>query len=168
MHAGLEEASQGRRQVIFLTGEPGIGKTAVLEAFAADIADDPQVRIVWGQCVEHYGAGEAYMPVLEALGQLCKGTDGSRIAALLRQRAPTWLVQMPWLLSPADRVALQHELSGATRERMLREFVEALDAVTAEVLLVLVFEDLHWSDHSTLDLLAVLARHFVRGLDHLP
>ena len=66
---------------------------------------------------------------------------------------------MPWLLNPADRIVLQHELSGATRERMLREFVEALDVITAEVLLVLVFEDLHWSDHSTLDLLAVLARH---------
>jgi DNA-binding winged helix-turn-helix (wHTH) protein/predicted ATPase len=159
LRAGLEEASQGRRRVIFLSGEPGIGKTAVVEAFAAEIAYDRQVRIVWGQCVEHFGAGEAYMPVLEALGQLCKGTDGSRIAALLRQHAPTWLVQMPWLLNPADRIVLQHELSGATRERMLREFVEALDVITAEVLLVLVFEDLHWSDHSSLDLLAALARH---------
>lgn len=101
------------------------------------------MRILWGQCVEHYGAAEAYIPVLEALDQLCKGGDGSRIVALLRQHAPTWLVQMPWLLSPADRIDLQHELSGATRERMLREFVEALEVLTAEVLLVLVFEDLH-------------------------
>ena len=99
------------------------------------------------------------MPVLEALGQLCKGAHCNRIVMLLRQHAPTWLVQMPWLLSPADRIVLQHELSGATRERMLREFVEALDVMTAEALLVLVFEDLHWSDHSTLDLLAALARH---------
>jgi len=158
LHAGLDEASQGRRQLIFLTGEPGIGKSAAVEAFATEIADDRRVRIVWGQCVEHYGAGEAYMPVLEVLSQLSKGPDGSRIVALLRQHAPTWLVQMPWLLGPADRVVLQHELSGATRERMQREFIEALHIITAEVLLVLVLEDLHWSDHSTLDLLAVLAR----------
>ena len=159
LQRGLEEASHGRRQVIFLTGEPGIGKTSVLEAFAAELAGDRQVCLVWGQCVEHYGAAEAYMPVLEALDQFCKGADGSRIVALLRQHAPTWLVQMPWLLSPDDRMVLQHELSGATRERMLREFVEALDAMTAQLLPVLVFEDLHWSDHATLDLLAALARH---------
>ena len=54
LHTALEEASQGRRQLIFLTGEPGIGKTAVVEVFAAEIASARQIRIVWGQCVEHY------------------------------------------------------------------------------------------------------------------
>jgi len=78
--------------------------------------------------------------------------------ALLRQQAPTWLVQMPWLLSAADRERLQHELHGATRERMLREFAAVVDALTAETLLLLILEDLHWSDYATLDLLALLAR----------
>ena len=81
--------------MIFLTGEPGIGKTAVVEAFAAEIAYDRQMHIVWGQCVEHYGAGEAYMPVLEALDQLCKGADGSRVVALLRQHAPPGWCRCP-------------------------------------------------------------------------
>jgi len=65
---------------------------------------------------------------------------------------------MPWLLTAADRDHLQQELRGTTRERMLREFAEVLETLTAETPLVLVLEDLHWSDHATLDLVSLLAR----------
>ena len=50
---------------------------------------------------------------------------------------------------------------GATRERMLRELAEALEALTAKQPLVLVLEDLHWSDSATLDLVGYLARRRV-------
>jgi predicted ATPase len=65
---------------------------------------------------------------------------------------------MPWLLTAAHRAQLRDELQGATRERMLREGAEVLDTLTAEMPLVLVLEDLHWSDYATVDLLALLAR----------
>ena len=78
--------------------------------------------------------------------------------ALLSRYAPTWLVQMPALMSDAELEALQRKVQGATRERMLREMAEALEALTAEHPLVLVIEDLHWSDYSTLDLLALFAQ----------
>jgi len=65
---------------------------------------------------------------------------------------------MPWLLSPSDRETLQHELQGATRERMLRELAELVETVTADTPLILVLEDLHWSDYAMLDLVALLAR----------
>ena len=141
-----------------MTGEAGIGKTAVVEAFRAAVATDPAVWLAAGQCVEHYGTGEAYLPVLEALGQLCRGPGGERLVGLLQQHAPTWLVQMPWLLTAAHREQLRDELQGVTRERMLREFAEVVDTLTAETPLVLILEDLHWSDYATLDLLALLAR----------
>src|SRR5262249_46881956 len=70
----------------------------------------------------------------------------------------TWLVQMPAFLDDPEFEGLQRKVQGATRERMLREMAEALEALTAEQLLVLVLEDLHWSDHSTLDLLSSLAQ----------
>ena len=158
----LEEAwaraRQGQRQVVWVTGEAGIGKTTVVEAFRAAVATDPAVWLAAGQCVEHYGTGEAYLPVLETLGQLCRGTGGEHLVTLLRQHAPTWLVQMPWLLTTAHREQLRDELQGVTRERMLREFAEVVDTLTAETPLVLILEDLHWSDYATLDLLALLAR----------
>jgi len=53
---------------------------------------------------------------------------------------------------------LQREIIGATRERMLREIGEVLETITSENTLLLVFEDLHWADHSTVDLLSALAR----------
>src|SRR5262245_5966586 len=154
----LAQAWHGARQVVFVTGEPGIGKTAVVEAFAARVAGEAGLTVVWGQCIAHYGAGEAYLPVLEALGRLCREPGHAHVIARLRQVAPMWLVQMPWLLSATDREALQRELLGATRERMLREMAELLEDVTAQTPLLLVLEDLHWSDTATLDLLAYLAR----------
>jgi predicted ATPase len=116
-----------------------------------------------GQCIEHYGAGEAYLPVLEALGRLCREPGSERLIELLSQHAPTWLVQMPALLSPAELEVLQRKVLGATRERMLREMAEAVEALTAERGLVLRFEDLHWSDYSTLDLISYLARRQERA-----
>src|SRR5215475_1061216 len=65
---------------------------------------------------------------------------------------------MPSLVNASDRELLSREVSGATRERMLREMGEALEALTAEMPLVLILEDLHWSDYSTLDLISYLAR----------
>ena len=116
------------------------------------------LRVGRGQCLDHHGAGEAYLPVLEALGQLCRGPQGAGLVAQLAQYAPTWLLQMPAFLSPADVEGLQRRVLGATQERMLRELAEVVDVLTAEQPLVLVLEDLHWSDAATLDLLAYLAR----------
>jgi predicted ATPase len=65
---------------------------------------------------------------------------------------------MPWLVSSTEFETLQLQVVGATRERMLRELAEALERLTALQPLVLVLEDLHWSDYSTLDMLAMLAR----------
>ena len=158
LHTAWTQARQGQRQFVFITGEAGIGKTAVVEAFMTQVAIDPTVWLAQGQCVEQYGTGEAYLPILEALGQLCRPPQGERLVALLRQQAPTWLGQMPWLLTPEDRDRLHDELHGTTRARMLRELATVLDTLTAATPLVLVLEDLHWSDYATLDLLAFLAR----------
>lgn len=65
---------------------------------------------------------------------------------------------MPALLTTSEREQLQREVHGVTRERMLREMAEALEALTTEHPFILWLEDLHWSDVSTLELLAVLAR----------
>lgn len=158
LHTAWQQACQGMRQSVFITGEAGIGKTAVVEAFAAQIRTDATVWLATGRCVEHYGAGEAYLPILEALGDLCRGPGGEQLVALLRQHAPTWLVQFPSLLTDADRALLHNELQGTTRERMLREGAEVLDVLTMTAPLVLLLEDLHWSDATTVDLLALLAR----------
>jgi DNA-binding winged helix-turn-helix (wHTH) protein/tetratricopeptide (TPR) repeat protein len=158
LQRGIEAAWRGTRQIVFVTGEPGIGKTGVVEAFLERVAVDPRVWIAHGQCVETYGAPEPYLPVLDAFGRLGRETGGDWLVTLLRKHAPTWLAQMPWLLDSTDRDVLPRELLGATRERMLREMAEMVEAMTAEAPLVFVLEDLHWSDTATVDLVSLLAR----------
>ena len=155
MHRWLRRMLRGDRQIGFITGEAGIGKTALVDAFARLIPADGSIRVGRGQCLEQYGTGEAYLPVLEAIGRLCR--EERKVADVVRAHAPMWLLQMPSLLSPSEREQLSRGVSGATRERMLREMGEALDALTADVPLVLILEDLHWSDYSTLDLISYLA-----------
>ena len=152
----LQKMLGGERQIIFVTGEPGIGKTALVDTFARTIASELRIRVGRGQCLEHYGTSEAYLPVIEAIGRLCR--DEQEIADVLRAHAPMWLLQMPSLVNASERELLNREMFGATRERMLREMGEALEVLTANVPLVLILEDLHWSDYSTLDLISYLAR----------
>ena len=156
MRTWLEKMLCGERQIVFVTGEAGIGKTALVETFARSIASDRDIRIGRGQCLEQYGTSEPYLPVLEAIGRL--GREQAQVVEMLRSHAPMWLFQMPSLMSASDRESLSRELSGATRERMLREMSQALEALAADLPLVLILEDLHWSDYSTLDLISYLAR----------
>ncbi len=154
----LDRALLGERQAVFVTGEAGIGKTAVVEAFLERATGAPLLRVARGTCREQYGAGEAYLPVLEALGRLSRQPAGAEVATVLRRDAPTWLIQLPALIREDDRHWLRREIIGATKERMLREMAEAMEALSAEAPLILVLEDLHWSDYSTLDLISSLAR----------
>src|SRR5262249_32533444 len=108
--------------------------------------------------IDHYGAGEAYLPILEALARLCRGAEADHLVMLLRQYAPSWLGQLPALLSPGEREALGRAISGVTEARRVRGLAEALEVMTAARPLVLVLEDLHWSDPSTLAFLAYVAR----------
>ena len=153
----LTKVSQGYRQTVFLTGAAGLGKTALIDAFLAKAGQSQALHIARSQCVEHSGAGEAYLPILEALTRLCRATGEQAISAL-QQHAPVWLAQLPALLGTAERKRLRREVQGLSREHMLRELAEALESLAADIPLLLVVEDLHWSDYATLDLLALLAR----------
>ena len=123
-----------------------------------DLARRPAPWSIKGQCIEQYGANEAYLPILEALGRLARQPEGARLIAVLQQYAPTWLAQMPALLSAEALDQLRRRVFGQTRERMQREMAEALEVLTAEQPLLLLLEDLHWSDYSTLDLLSFVAQ----------
>ncbi|MFO1351162.1 MAG: AAA family ATPase [Gammaproteobacteria bacterium] len=153
-------ALQGKRQIVFIGGEPGVGKTTLADAWLnALVADTPKLLHAKGGCLEQYGGSEAYLAVLDALGRLCRNAQSPRLKELLGQYAPSWLVQLPALLATdAEREELRQRLFGSTRERMLREMTEFLEALTTDTPLVLLLEDVHWADNATLDLLAFVAR----------
>src|SRR5262245_2720309 len=122
LHQWLDKALRGERQVVFVSGEPGIGKTTLVNAFLQGLDSSVQRRTskeqrpffkpipdlqpltpsLWigrGQCIEHYGEGEAYLPVLEAFGRLVGKPENALLLDLLRRYAPSWLVQFPALMS---------------------------------------------------------------------
>ena len=69
-----------------------------------------------------------------------------------------WLVQLPGLVDPNEVAQLQRQIGGATPERMTRELCNTIQVLAAKIPLVLVLEDLHRADVSTIDFLATLAQ----------
>ena len=154
----LRTAMGGRRQLAFVVGETGIGKTSVLDAFQRSASANAGVSVARGQSVEGFGGKEPYYPLLEALGQLARGPTENRVVDMLARHAPTWLIQFPSLVREEQQAGLHREILGATRERMVRELCEALEVMTQTDPLVLILDDLHWVDHSTLDVISAIAR----------
>jgi predicted ATPase len=150
----LRQANQGDRQVAFITGETGMGKTALIDLFCSQLSSDDQIHIARGQCVEGFAGKEAYYPVIEALGQLCSKSDGKKHVHVMQQRAPSWYAQLA-VLHGDSPVTVAMPVRG---ERMLNEICDAIEAMCSETTLTVVFEDLHWADLSTLDLISALSR----------
>ena len=144
----LDASAAGGRRLVLVRGEPGIGKSTLVEALAASAGD---ALVISGNCVEQEGAGEAYLPLLDGLARVAADAD---VAATLRSHAPSWLPHIPSAAAePSVELAV-----GATRERMLREIVQALEALAADRVVVVIIEDLQWADPSTRDLLGALMR----------
>ncbi|MEM7583576.1 MAG: AAA family ATPase [Acidobacteriota bacterium] len=152
------EADKGRRQLVFLAGEPGVGKTTSVRLLMERLKGRPGTTFAAGHCAMSFGAGEAYGPVLEALGRLAQEPGGDVLIRLLDRCAPMWLVQLPAAVESAEYERLQRRVEGATRERMVRELNDLLERLTTQATLVLVLEDLHWSDLATIDLLTSIAQ----------
>jgi len=93
----LEQACGGLRQVIFVTGEAGIGKTALVDVFQQQATRRPNLRLARGQCIEGFGGKEAYYPILEALGSLVLSAETVLWSRCWRNmRPPGWLSSHPW------------------------------------------------------------------------
>lgn len=156
--SALAGVHAGAPALVLVGGEAGVGKTALIERFR-QLARRSGAWLAGGQCIEQSGGGEPLLPCLDALAELARGPDGAAWIAGLRQCAPSWLAALPWLAeAPPQPGGPGAESPGAAPERMLRELGVLLDALTAARPLVLVIEDLHWSDHATVSLLGYLAR----------
>ncbi len=157
------EAVGGDRRTVFVHGEPGIGKTSIVEAFVAARQDAGDAVCCHGQCMGGYGDSESYLPLLEAIERLCRQAGGGRWIEILERHAPTWLIELPGLLEPEKMARVRSHALRVDRDRMLRELAVAIEAITAEQPLVLLLEDLHWSDAATLQAIDMLSRRSEMG-----
>src|SRR5262249_10228057 len=157
LRRALVRADGGRRQVVFVGGERGIGKTTLLEHVVEEARARTRARVTFGQCAELTGGTEPDLPIFDLLGGLC-AEEGGDVLASLERWAPTWLLQMPGLLDEVRASRLRQRVPSPNRDRMLRELGEALEARGAARPLVVVLEDLHWSDASSTGALPYLAQ----------
>lgn len=156
----LDQASRGNGKLVFISGEAGAGKTSLAVEFQRQIRGQrPDIILASGRCLEQYGPGEAYLPFLDAFGALLNSRSREITLTELRTHAPTWCLQFPAELSSSGILEqLQRETLGATKERMLREMSDAMGGLTARSPVVLLIEDLHWADPSSVDLLRQLSQ----------
>lgn len=157
LREALGAAQLRRPQVVFVVGEAGIGKTRLVEDFVDEATERAGVLTARGECIEHHGAGQPYMPLLEALERAAVSQGGEVPAAILRRHAPTWLAQLPSLSEPEDRHALAEETEGASQARMIRELQRAFERFAERRPVVLWLDDLHWADQSTVDAVISMA-----------
>ena len=159
LRAAFHMAQAGRGSLLCVAGESGIGKTTLVEHFLLELATGDQAAVVRGRCSERLAGTEAYLPLLEGLDALLR--DDPQRAATMRQLAPTWYAQIASLSSTdADAQALLTDVKTASQERMKRELTAFLQAVAQPQPVVIFFDDLHWADVSTVDLLSFLAGKF--------
>jgi predicted ATPase len=156
LRAAFRSAGEGRGLMLCITGEAGLGKTTLVEDFLAEVLNaDPACQIARGRSSERLAGSEAYMPFLEALDNLVRNSPGQYLRRAMRAIAPSWYIQLASSDSSAERVLAE---SGAvSQERMKRELAAFLQEASNKGPLVLFFDDLHWADASTIDIIAYLA-----------
>lgn len=154
----LAAALRGARQVGLVAGEAGIGKTTLVDTALRDLqrTAGTALCVARGQCIERYGGGAPYLPVLQAIASLRRRADAAEIDLLLQRHAPRWLLPATGGVTPGSEV--DPATSADSHEHTLQMLSATLDAIAARVPVVLVLEDVHWSDFSTLDLLSALAQ----------
>ena len=144
--------------LLCVTGEPGLGKTTLVESFLEELAASGRTwSLARGRCSERLAGAEAYLPFLEALDSLLQGEGGASAAQAMKLLAPTWYVQLAPLAADDPSLArVLAEAKEASQERRKRELGVFLHEVSRQRPLVVFLDDIHWADPSSVDLLAYL------------
>ena len=155
-----DRAQRGQGRLVLISAEAGMGKTTLVDAFLKQLDEQHEpVRAGRGRCSERLAGAEAYLPVLEALDSLQKHEQLGSIGRLIRALAPSWYAQiMPPSENDSSAARLTAETSTGSQERLKREIASLLEELARMQPVVLSFDDVHWADPSTTDLIAYLAR----------
>jgi tetratricopeptide (TPR) repeat protein len=163
LHERLAAAVAGAGSVVFVTGERGVGKTALVGEFLRRVrVGASPATLVAGRCREAAGPGEAFQPFYDALGRLLASRGRDQASELLRTYAPTICVQMPAGVVPDPDGSLHRQAAGATKERFIREAGDFMKAAGRGFPIVLLLEDLQWADTASVDMLHHLGCRLAR------
>jgi DNA-binding CsgD family transcriptional regulator/tetratricopeptide (TPR) repeat protein len=156
----LGRAVEGRGGAVIVGGEAGIGKTWLVDRFLEQ-ARDRGGRTLTGACLE-YGSGDVpYAPFVEALRALVRTVEPERLPALLGAGRTELSRLLPEL---APRAATSDQPPERSAPSRLFELILGLfERLSSDQGVVIVIEDIHWSDAATRDLLAFLVRNLRRA-----
>jgi DNA-binding CsgD family transcriptional regulator/tetratricopeptide (TPR) repeat protein len=150
VRAAVERTAAGEPGVLLVGGEAGVGKSRLLQA-ALEGRDD--VRVLTGGCIELGGEGLPLVPLVDALRTLARTTPAADLDRILGPARPELARLLPELAGGDGPPAL----AGSTAQ-LFELVLGVLGRIGTDRPLVLVVEDLHWADRSTLDLIAFLVR----------
>ncbi|MBV8986147.1 MAG: AAA family ATPase, partial [Acidimicrobiia bacterium] len=153
----VDEALGGHGRVVLLAGEPGIGKTSLAVDCTA-YADRRGARVLWGACWEGEGA-PAFWPWIQALRAYANGVDDDELvrhvgpgAGDLSRLLPELATRIPGASSPPQDLDPEQ-----ARFRLFDAVASLLCRASAERPTVIVLDDLHWADESSIRLLSFVA-----------
>ncbi len=151
-----QAAARGRGQLLAVTGEPGIGKTTLIETMLAECNALPTPPLIArGRCSERLAGAEAYLPVMEALDDAMHSADRVLVKDLVARHAPTWAAMLATASQSEDGSDVTRSV-GTSQERLKREMATLLAELARVRPVVVYLDDVHWADVSTVDLLSYL------------
>ena len=156
LHDALARVTHGAGLMVTVSGDAGMGKTTIVEDFLAEI--ESRKTNAWsarGRCSERLAHTDAFVPILDCLDNLTRGESGQEVVQLMRSEAPGWFQQLA--MGRGDLARLPPKDAGtASHERMRREFVHFFQVLSSTRPVIVFFDDMHWADASTCDLVAYL------------
>lgn len=163
--AAHTRALTGRPQVAILSGEAGAGKSRLCAEIPLRLPQASETRVLYGACLDLSGGGIPFAPFAEALRVLPMEPDWQAVRMHLGPTLAGLERVAPGLLLADDAVVAgvaqpDPELRG---DRLFELVSGALQRIAQQRPLVLLLEDLHWADQSTLDLLVFLVANARSG-----
>lgn len=151
MILGAQQTWHAQGYWIAIEGEPGIGKTRLLNEFA----DQNQARLILRAYSYEGESGFAYEPVIQVLRQAVQSSEMER---RLKQLPTHWLTELARLLPELSPSTQQLAVDEGAKARLFEAIRQAFIALHTDQGLGLIFDDLHWADTSTIEVLNYLVR----------
>jgi len=152
LHRALQSAAAGEPTTVLIAGEAGVGKTRLVEQFAVQV--DDQAQVLLGRCLQLSGGGLPYGAIVDALRDLTRSPGPADLEGLTGPASDDLIRLLPGVTPTRST----QPVSEFAQSRLFESILRFLDRLAQEQPVVLIIEDIHWADRSTLDLLMFLAR----------